>query len=158
MTSSLHICEECGHDSEKEFVPYKTKRVGKPTKIFIPTKPQPASRVRVSRYGSYHLKSYADFLRECSFFLKTLKKLNPPKEGMFEVELDIICKKPKKPVNEYPRGDIDNYVKGYLDAITKAGLFWEDDIQVIKLVATKRYQETGEDYGAKLRVTELTGV
>ena len=128
------------------------------SKIFIPTKPQAASRVRVSRYGSYHLKPYADFLKECTFFLKSLKKLHPAMTGMFEVDLEVICKRPRNPTNEYPRSDIDNYVKGYLDAITKAGLFWEDDIQVIKLVATKRYQETGEDYGAILRVTELKSV
>ena len=126
--------------------------------IFIPTKPTPASRPRISRYGNYYTKGYADFRKEIYLFFKTLKKPKETVDGMFKVELEIICKKPKKPSNEYPRGDVDNYVKAYLDSITYAQLFWIDDIQVTELIATKRYQEKGEDYGAILRVTQLTSV
>jgi len=128
-------------------------------KIFIPTKPAPASRPRISRYGNYYPKGYTDFRKEIYQFFKTIQsKFNAVDNVSFKVELELICYKPKKPSNEYPRGDIDNYVKAYLDSITYAQLFWADDIQVTELKATKRYQEKGEDYGAILRVTQLTSI
>lgn len=126
--------------------------------IFIPVKPTPASRPRISRYGNYYTKGYADFRKETWLFLKTLQKGCKAVDGMFKVEIEFICKRPKKLSNEYPRGDVDNYVKAYLDSVTYAQLFWLDDIQVTELIATKRYQEKGEDYGAILRVTQLTSV
>ena len=125
--------------------------------LFIPIKPQPASRPRISRYGNYYPKAYTDFRKEIYQFFKTLER-NPISKVSFKVDLEIICKKPKKPTNEYPRGDVDNYVKAYLDSITYAGLIWEDDIQVVELNATKRYQEEGEEYGAILTITQLTGI
>ena len=124
--------------------------------IFIPVKPTPASRPRVSRYGTYHTKGYADFRSAMNkFFLSLEGDFEPIDKVKFKVELEIICHIPKKPTNPYPRGDVDNYVKGYLDCITYAQLFWADDIQVTELVASKRYQEKGEDYGARVRITQL---
>ena len=115
-------------------------------KIFIPTKPTPASRPRISRYGNYYPKGYTEFRREIYMFLKTLQSTLKATDNVpFRVELEFICKKPKKPSNSYPRGDVDNYVKAYLDSLTYAQLFWADDIQVTELVATKRYQEEGEE-------------
>jgi len=90
-------------------------------------------------------------------FLQGYKdKFTVSPKAEFEVSIDIICKKPNKPSNAYPRGDLDNYGKGYLDSITYAKLFWEDDIQVTKLNLTKRYQKEGEDYGAQLSIRKLT--
>lgn len=128
-------------------------------KIFIPTKPTPASRPRISRYGNYYPKGYTDFRKEIYRFLKTLQKdLTAIDKVAFKVELEFICKKPVKPSNKYPRGDVDNYVKAYLDSFTYAQLFWVDDIQVTELIASKRYQEDGEDYGAILTVSELKSI
>lgn len=125
--------------------------------IFIPVAPVPASRPRISKYGNYYPKTYTEFRK---LVYRCLKKLQGKHEAVdkveFSVDLELICKKPKKPTNPYPRGDVDNYAKGYLDSITYAQLFWVDDIQVVKLNITKRYQEEGEDYGAKLRIEQLT--
>ena len=128
------------------------------SKLFIPVKPVPASRPRISRYGNYYLQGYADFRKEIFRFFQTLKKKPVKDKVSFEVTLEIICSKPKKPTNDYPRGDIDNYTKAYLDSITYAGLAWEDDIQVVRLIATKRYQKDGEDYGAILTIRELKSI
>lgn len=129
------------------------------SKLFIPIKPTPASRPRISRYGNYYPKGYTDFRKEIyQFFKKLQKKYIAVDKVGFTVTLEIICKKPKKPSNDYPRGDVDNYAKAYLDSITYAQLAWVDDIQVIELIVNKRYQEEGEDYGAILTVTQLKSV
>jgi len=125
--------------------------------IFIPVLPRPASRVRVSKYGNYHLKPYTDFRKEVYLFLKKYQKTYKALGKVeFEVKIEIICKKPKKPTNSFPVPDIDNFVKGYLDSLTYAQLYWEDDKQVVKINASKRYQGEGEDYGANITVKQLT--
>lgn len=126
--------------------------------LFVPTKPQPASRPRISRYGNYYPKAYTDFRKEIYQFFKTIQKDHEAIDKVsFKIELEIICKKPRIPTNKYPRGDVDNYVKAYLDSITYAQLFWVDDIQVTELVASKRYQKKGEEYGAFITVQQLGG-
>jgi len=127
------------------------------SKIFIPVAPVPASRPRISKYGNYYPKTYTEFRK---YLYKELKKYqgkyDAVKKAEFKVTLEIICKKPKKPSNPYPRGDVDNYAKGYLDGITYAGLFWDDDIQVTQLNISKRYQNEGEEYGANITIEQLT--
>ena len=113
----------------------------------------PASRPRISRHGNYYPKGYTDFRKEIYRFFKGLEKEEVDADSRFRVDLEIICYKPQKPSNDYPRGDVDNYAKAYLDSITFAQLAWEDDIQVVELNVTKRYQEEGEDYGAYLTIT-----
>lgn len=53
--------------------------------------------------------------------------------------------KPKTTKRDYPRGDTDNYAKAILDAMTKAGPFFEDDDQVTALMVTKRFAEPDEE-------------
>lgn len=123
--------------------------------LFIPVKPVPASRPRVGRFGTYFSKNYEDFRNECFTFLSKIKKNHPQTESKFIVEIEFICRKPSKPANEYPIGDVDNFLKGPLDALTKVGMFWKDDVQVIDLRGTKRYQETDEAFGMHLKITEI---
>lgn len=125
--------------------------------LFIPVKPVPASRPRISRYGNYYPKTYTDFRKETFKFLQQFqnkRKANPDAE--YSVVLEIICKKPKEPSNDYPRGDVDNYAKSYLDSITYAQIAWGDDTQIVDLRVKKRYQKEGEDYGAKIKIKQLT--
>lgn len=127
--------------------------------IFIPVLPTPASRPRISRYGNYYPKGYTDFRKQIFKFLKQYQEEHEAIPNVeFKVKLEIICKKPKKPSNKYPRGDIDNYAKAYLDSLTYAQILWEDDIQVTELDLIKRYQEEGEDYGARLTVESLESI
>lgn len=60
--------------------------------------------------------------------------------------VEIICQRPKTTKLSHPRGDVDNFVKGALDAATKAGV-WGDDTQVIALGVTKRWTEGDEAPG-----------
>lgn len=127
------------------------------SKLFIPIKPTPASRPRISRYGSYYPKGYTEFRKQIYKFFKGLEREEVDSVSEFRVELEVICYKPQKPTNNYPRGDVDNYLKAYMDSITYAQLAWEDDIQVTEIVASKRYQKDGENYGAYLTITRCEG-
>jgi Holliday junction resolvase RusA-like endonuclease len=125
------------------------------SKLHFNTKPVPAARARISRHGAYFPKTYTDFRNELYRELMRVKKQYPKTFSAYKVEIEFICKRPKNPSNKYPVGDIDNYLKGPLDAITKAEMFWEDDIQVICLSGTKRYQKPKEDFGMKITIHEL---
>jgi Holliday junction resolvase RusA-like endonuclease len=126
-------------------------------KIVIPLQPTSASRVRVTKFGSFYLKKYNDFRTEAKKFLIKFKKEMSPTDNKFKIEIEFICKKPKTSTYDYPAavGDIDNLTKAVLDAITSSGIIWLDDRQVVELIAIKRYQEVGEDSCIKLKVTEL---
>lgn len=124
-------------------------------KLFIPVKPVPASRPRVSRFGTYFSKNYEDFRNACFNFLVKIKKQYPPTSDCFKVDIEFICARPKKPTQEYPRGDVDNYLKGPLDALTKVGMFWNDDTQVLDLRGTKRYATEGEDFGMLIKIKKI---
>lgn len=126
------------------------------SKLFIPVKPVPASRPRVTRFGTYFSETYTTFRNETYRYLDKIKHKHPKKDKIaFQVSIQFICKRPTKPSNEYPVGDVDNYLKGPLDALTKAGMFWEDDIQVISLTGTKRYARQDEEFGMHITITEL---
>lgn len=128
----------------------------KTSRLVFKTKPVPAARPRISRHGTYFPKTYTDFRNELYVELSRIKKQHPKTTSAFKVDIEFICRRPKNPSNEYPVGDVDNYLKGPLDAITKAEMFWEDDIQVICLSGTKRYQRTNEDFGMIITITELS--
>lgn len=119
----------------------------------VPVKPVPASRPRISKYGSYYTKTYTDFRREAYLFLKTIKAKYPPcGESTFSIEIEFVCTRPKKLTNPYPRGDVDNYLKGIIDSLVYAGMFFEDDIQITRMTGIKRYQEKDEDVGMNIKV------
>ena len=122
--------------------------------FFIPVLPVPASRPRVTQYGTYFTKNYNVFREDCKKFLKTIAKKYPTSNNLFEVHLEFICYKPKTPTNEYPRGDCDNFLKGPLDCITQSKMIWEDDVQITSLTGVKRYQDEGEPYGIKVKIIE----
>ena len=69
-----------------------------------------------------------------------------------EVTIVFFMKRPKCPANDYPIGDIDNYVKSVLDAITKNGTYWHDDSQVVHLTASKQYSPLTENAGIMVEI------
>ncbi len=110
----------------------------------------PASRPRVSKYGTYYTKTYKAFRKEMAEALKSWS--TDPLGGSLLVDITFHCKTPKKPTKLWPRGDIDNYVKGVFDAFN--GIVWGDDDQVTAVRARKVYSDcphiyvtisTGED-------------
>jgi Holliday junction resolvase RusA-like endonuclease len=48
----------------------------------------------------------------------------------YEVRLSFFFNPPKKPKNDYPRGDLDKLCRAVLDALTTHA--WDDDNQVIR--------------------------
>ena len=98
------------------------------------------------------------YRKETHDFLKGISKkypINP--DALFEVNVEFICYKPKRPSNpDCPRYDLDNLLKAVWDAITYAKMIWHDDIQIVKIGKTiKRYQKDGEDYGTKITIKEI---
>lgn len=89
---------------------------------------------------AYYVGKYKDFVVEAP-------KQIPASPVFFDkgtevrVTVTFYLSKPAKPANPYPVGDIDNYCKSILDAITKNGTYWHDDSQVSFINALKVYTE-----------------
>lgn len=105
--------------------------------LIIPLNPVPASRPRVSRHaGVYYLKTYSTWMKQAALYLP---KGEPVFTGPVAVAVQHFVKRPKTTKLSAPRGDVDNYLKATLDAITKCGAAWSDDDQVVTLIGTKRF-------------------
>lgn len=100
-------------------------------------KPVPKGRPRFSKYGgTYTPKETVEFENALKWQMKSQYR-GKPIDLPIAVEIEFIFKSPKKPKNTYPRGDVDNYCKGVLDAMND--ILWCDDSQVVALSAFKRY-------------------
>ena len=66
-------------------------------------------------------------------------------EGPVEVEVVFFLRRPKSVSREFPcvrrRDDLDKLVRAVLDSLT--GILYQDDGQVVNLIARKRYEEGG---------------
>ncbi len=105
--------------------------------IRLDVKPVPASRPRVSKWGTYYGKTYKAFRKAMEYELSGWE--DDPLTGSLIVNITFHCKRPKKPTKSWPRGDIDNYVKAVFDSFN--GKIWGDDDQVIVMTATKMYAD-----------------
>lgn len=116
------------------------RRVKGSRRFKIEVAPVPAARVKQSRWGAYYPARYETFRQECKHWLQTNLSVQ---EALTDAELGVIstfvCKRPKKPANPYPRGDIDNYEKALYDAITSSERVWYDDVQISRVNSAKRY-------------------
>lgn len=110
---------------------------------FIPLAPKPSARPRFTCRGrfavAYTDKGYAAWLDNAASILKSIKL----PEGWDETSpmaLSVVFKveKPKTSKLLYPSPDTDNYLKSFMDAVTKAGGIWSDDKQVIELVRVRK--------------------
>lgn len=120
--------------------------------IVIELPPVPASRPRVSKFGTYYAANYKDWKKAAlGFFPKDLQ----PILGALRVDLEIVYKRPKKITRPIPPGDIDNYAKAALDAVNDAGV-WGDDRQVTTLLVKKRYAHLEEDPHTRIHIKKET--
>lgn len=123
--------------------------------LFTINRPPNANhRPHVLRNGQRVLKK--DY-REFKEYAKTCV---PPRHSLSEkpfiVVIENVIKKPKTTKKYYPRGDVDNYAKGVMDAITQAENHWKDDDQVVALTVTKRFTDEGEHPHVNVWVKELS--
>lgn len=112
---------------------------GETWEIYLPVPPVPAARPRVGRWGTYYPKTYQRWMAEADQLLRPLAEGAAPSPEDIHVAVHTVALKPKTGKLPAPRGDVDNYAKAALDAITKAQLVWCDDKQLITMQATKRY-------------------
>ena len=126
----------------------------------LPLAPVPGARPRVSRWGAYYPPRYKAWKAEAERMLAAFAPA--PAEGIYEgpvfVTIRIVCRRPNKPTNVYPVGDVDNYAKAALDAVTKAKLIWHDDVQVVGMWASKRYARGTEEPHMTIKVSTTLGL
>ena len=89
--------------------------------FFFPVEPVPASRPRVSRWGTYYGKRYEKFRKDMREVLRPIDL--EPLAGDLEVTIEFIVSPPKTTKRTNPVGDIDNFIKGPLDSMTRHGGF-----------------------------------
>jgi Holliday junction resolvase RusA-like endonuclease len=111
--------------------------------------PSPASRPRVSRFGTYYVKPYQVWMASCQQQMAEQAKSIPA--GNLVCAVEVLVEKPKTSKLTIPRGDVDNLAKGLLDGATKAGV-WGDDGQITTLIVRKRFTLPGEAPGAIIHV------
>lgn len=115
--------------------------------------PVPASRPKVSRWGVYYGKKYAEWRKNAAAMMQEVD--GSAADGPLIVFIENILEKPRTSTRAYPVGDVDNFAKGPMDIITKAEKFWKDDDQVVGLAVFKRFAEPGEEAGTKVKVFSL---
>lgn len=118
-------------------------------RLFLVLTPCVASRPRVTRWGTYYAKTYKNWM---ALAAETI----PDAKHMIHVPCSVailfVCKRPVKLTRVTPVGDIDNYAKAILDALTKKD-YWTDDDLVDELSLNKRYAAPGEAPYITVRIT-----
>lgn len=123
--------------------------------LCLPVEPRPASRPKVTKYGTYFGRPYTIFRQTAQPYANAYKG-PPPIQGPVVILIEIVCTKPKTGKLTHPRGDVDNYTKGVMDILTKSNNFWKDDVQVVALHAYKRYSNPTETAASHVYLYEVT--
>lgn len=114
-------------------------------------RPRASSRGgRVRLYDTPKVKQFKSILHN----LVTEQYKKPPLTGALSVSLLFYrpvqrslsnVERQRRLSNEHKavvKPDVDNYIKSTLDALN--GVLWDDDSQIVKLTAEKRYSENGK--------------
>jgi len=123
--------------------------------IWIPIKPKPAPRPRVTRYGTYNDPKYTEYKKAIAMIAKTKIK---PSNAPITMQIDFFFKYPKSWSKKRVAGtkyhisrpDLDNLQKGVKDALN--GIAYKDDSQVWSIIARKQYSQ--ED-GILIKIEEI---
>jgi|DEB0MinimDraft_10_1074344.scaffolds.fasta_scaffold218743_1 Holliday junction resolvase RusA-like endonuclease len=104
--------------------------------------PVPASRPRVSKWGTYYQKTYRNFKEAMPEIVQDAWIWDTFEEPCVLV-LEIIKRKPKTTKLAFPSPDIDNFEKAVYDAMNKR--VFKDDSQIQLAVVGKRWAREGEE-------------
>lgn len=118
--------------------------------------PTAKGRPRFFRRGN-HVGTYTDAKTkeaERDFKAQAIKYApQKPLEGALKVTMEIYKPKPKsypkKKLYWIARPDLDNFIK-ILDSLN--GIFWKDDSQIIKIIASKGFDERAR---TKIKIEEV---
>lgn len=91
--------------------------------------------------STYNPKEYTEYLKTLEGDFKRLNTAHDPICVPVEVTISATLKRPKTTKLPHPKPDVDNFAKGVLDAMTKAGI-WTDDTLVRVLHVGKQWGET----------------
>lgn len=116
--------------------------------------PRPASRPRFHCRGrfavAYTDPKYRAWLDEAEAELRShIPNLPEDWDSGKAMALVLTFKvlKPKTSKLKFPKPDIDNYEKSFMDAVTQAEAFWNDDCQVVSLSSSKTFVTDEADVG-----------
>jgi Holliday junction resolvase RusA-like endonuclease len=113
-------------------------------KIVFEIEPVPASRPRVGKWGAYYNQTYAQFIKDMAWHMKSVKKLML--KDPLKTEITFWKKIPKSTSkketelmhNTYcvSNVDLDNLEKSVYDAMN--GHVYEDDKQIVEHLTRKK--------------------
>jgi len=114
--------------------------------IILPLEPIPCPRPRIMTRGkfahAYYPASYKKWKEAAAEAIGAQIQDAQPVAGPVNVTIECAVKRPKTTKLSHPKPDVDNYAKAVMDALTASSV-WSDDSQVIRLVVTKVWAETG---------------
>jgi Holliday junction resolvase RusA-like endonuclease len=99
----------------------------------------------MGKFGAYYGKRYETWKRAAEQMCELLAYGRTPTDDEYHVAVHSVVLRPRTGKLPFPIGDVDNYAKAPLDAITKGQLLWHDDKQIVTLQATKRYAIGSEE-------------
>jgi Holliday junction resolvase RusA-like endonuclease len=106
--------------------------------------PKPTPRPRFVTRGkfvsTYYPKDYVAYTDALRGLIEDELNGAAPFDRPVTVLINITLARPKTTKLDLPKPDVDNYAKGILDAMTKAGV-WTDDSLVSDLIVSKRWGE-----------------
>lgn len=107
--------------------------------IKLHLQPVPASRPRVTRWGTYYLKTYQHWMDVAMASVPEALFQFP---GQVKVHMTLGIQRARTSKLLRPIGDIDNYEKGIYDILTKKG-YWLDDVEIVKHTVQKQFTQNG---------------
>lgn len=119
--------------------------------IFVPGKPLPLGRPRVAKNTNGLIKVFTPKINkeyQAYVGIKVKDKMNKVKTRMSLNKMSV-----KLVFHTYGKCDLDNLVKGILDAMN--GILYKDDGQVVKLEAEKIGVKTKEECGVEIWAWEV---
>jgi len=119
-------------------------------KLIFDIDPVPASRPRVTRWGTYYGKKYTNFKMDMNELLDDYTE--PILNGLLRCQIKLEIPLPKsysiKKKNALEgkycdnNSDVDNYAKGVMDALN--GIVYKDDRQIVELIIGKKWAKCGK--------------